>query len=142
MQTGFNPSLTLAILPIYAMIFAGWLARKTGWLAPESDRSLMRLAIDVSLPCFIFYNMLGNAKLADAKYALCAMSLGAFGICMCLLMAQGAAKALGLKVGEGKRTFVVTTGVHNYGFFIVAIAAILSPGGDTVSYTHLRAHET
>lgn len=132
METGFNPSLTLATLPIYAMIFAGWLARKAGWLTPESDRSLMRLAIDVSLPCFVFYNMLGNGKLADAGYALCAMSLGAFGICMCLFMAYLAAKALGLKTGEGKRTFVVTTGVHNYGFFIVALAAILSPGGDMI----------
>ena len=127
METGFNPSLALAVLPIYVVVSVGWLARKLGWLAPESDKSLMRLAIDISLPCFIFYNMIGNEKLASVSYAACTISLGVFGICACLAVAWIAAKIMGLKTGEGARTFTVTTGVHNDGFFIIALVAIIYP---------------
>lgn len=130
MGTDFNPSIALATIPIYAIIFIGWLTRKIGWIHPESDRSFMRFAIDVSLPCFIFYNMIGNEKLASISYAVGAISLGAIGVGMCLTLCWVASKFLGLKIGEGQRTFVVTTGIHNYGFFIIALVVILYPNDE------------
>ena len=48
-----------AIVPIYVMILTGVLVRRIGWLKPEADSSFVRMAIDVTLPCFIIYNMLG-----------------------------------------------------------------------------------
>ena len=140
MQDGLNFSIITAIIPIYAMVFAGWAVRKIGWLEPQSDKSFMRFAIDVSLPCFIFYNMLGNERLRSVEFSLTAISLGAFGIFLCLLIAWIASVFLKLRVGEGQRTFVVTTGVNNYGFFLLALVEILFPdgGADTlgVMLTH------
>lgn len=140
MQEGLNFSIITAIIPIYAMVFAGWAVRKIGWLEPQSDKSFMRFAIDVSLPCFIFYNMLGNERLRSVEFSLTAISLGAVGVFLCLLIAWIASIFLKLRVGEGQRTFVVTTGVNNYGFFLLALVAILFPdgGADTlgVMLTH------
>ena len=42
----------------------------------------------------------------------------------------GCLKIPRIKIGEGQRTFVVTTGIHNYGFFIIALVAILYPNDE------------
>lgn len=128
MENAFN--LIVAMIPIYAMVFVGWLMRRIKWFTPESDSSFTRFAIDVSLPCFIFYNMVGNEKLASVGYATFTISLGIFGMLMCLIIAWFCSKILKLKVGDGQRTFVVTAGVQNYGFFIIALVSILYPQGD------------
>ncbi len=114
-----------AIVPIYAMIFAGFLARKAHWLSPEADASFVRVSIDLTLPCFIIYNMLGNEKLRSIALSMQTIALGMCVVGVSLLAAWAAAKILGLKVGSGERTFTVTTGTHNYGFFIIALVAIL-----------------
>lgn len=116
-----------AIVPIYATIFVGWLVRRLGWMNPVADSSFMKMAIDVSLPCFILFNMLGNEKLKSVPFSLAAISIGAAGMAGCLAIAWLASKALSLKKGDGQRTFIVTTGVHNYGFFIISMIAILYP---------------
>ncbi len=114
-----------AIVPIYAMIFAGFLARKTRWLSPEADASFVRVSIDLTLPCFIIYNMLGNEELRSVAFSIKTIALGMCVVVVSLLVSWIASKLLRLKVGSGERTFTVTTGTHNYGFFIIALVAIL-----------------
>lgn len=121
----YDISLLFAVIPIYAMVLAGWAARRQGWLKPEGDSSLMRFAIDVTLPCFIFSSMIGNKKLESVAFALSTISIGMFTLSLGLVFAWLASKLLRLKVGQGQRTFVVTTATHNFGFFVIALVAML-----------------
>lgn len=117
-----------AIVPIYVMILTGVLVRRTGWLKPEADSSFVRMAIDVTLPCFIIYNMLGNEKLKSVGFSLATIFIGMLVVLASLAVSYATSRLLRLKVGSGERTFVVTTAFHNYGFFIIALVAILFAG--------------
>lgn len=127
MESSISSQALMATIPIYVMIFSGWLCRKLGWVKPENDSALMRIAIDLALPCFILYNMLGNKLLHSITYSLTAIGLGVMGVVLCLMVTWGISRLLRLKVGEGQRTFVLAAGFHNYGFFIIPLVAILYP---------------
>ena len=116
-----------AVLPIYAIIASGAFARKIGWIKPEGDHTLMKVAVELTLPCFILYNLLGNEKLRSVSFSLGTILLGMAVISASILVSWIGGKILKLKVGDGLRTFVVTAGVQNYGFFIIALIAIIFP---------------
>lgn len=90
----------------------------------------MRLTMDLALPCFVLSNMMGNSALKSVSTSLVAIGLGAMGIIVCLLISWGVARILRFKTGEGKRTFVITAGFHNYGVFVIPLVAMLhaAPG--------------
>lgn len=119
-----------AIFPIYAMIGAGWFARKVGWIKPEADSSLLKIAVELTLPCFILSNLLGNKKLESVGFSLATISIAIIGLSASLLITWLMGKLIGLKVGDGLRTFTVTAGTQNYGFFLIALIAIMWDGGD------------
>lgn len=120
----------LATIPIYIIISMGWLSRRLKWVTPAHDSALMRLSVDIALPCFILSNMLGNTALRSVSVSLTTIGLGVLGIGLSLVICWGISKLLRLKVGDGQRTFVVATGIHNYGFFVIPLVAMLhsSPG--------------
>ncbi len=118
-------SLLSSILPIYIVIAIGYFLRRFECLKVQADSSLMRLAVDVSLPMFIFYNMLGNEKLRSVSFSIITIMMGVGVMAIGFLVAWGVSNLLKMKVGEGKRTFIVATGSHNYGFFIIAFVSIL-----------------
>ena len=122
-------SMLGAIFPIYATICAGWFARRIGWIKPEADASLLKIAVEFSLPCFILSNMLGNKKLESVGFSIATIALGATGLLASFLLTLISGKLIGLKVGDGLRTFAVTTATQNYGFFLIALVAILWDGG-------------
>ena len=114
-----------AVIPIFLVIGAGYLARRIGWLSREADQSLMTVVVNLLYPAFIFSYILGNEALRTASNALFPPLIGftfvaaAFGISMLL--------ARGLKIGDSTecRTFAFTTGIQNYGYFPVPIIALL-----------------
>lgn len=120
----------LAVLPIYAIIASGVFARKVGWIAPEGDSTLMKVAVELTLPCFILYNLLENDKLRSVSFSLSTIALGIAVTAASIFVSWIGGKILKLKVGDGLRTFVVTAGVQNYGFFIIALVAILMPNSE------------
>ena len=122
-----------AIFPIYAMIGAGWFARKVAWIKPEADASLVKIAVELTLPCFILSNLLDNKKLESVGFSLATISAGAGGLAASLLISWLVGKLIGLKVGDGLRTFSVTNATQNYGFFIIALVAILWNGGGEIT---------
>lgn len=54
----------LIVLPIFALILTGWIARKTGALGPNATREVNRLVVYLALPAVLF-DIVANAKLAD-----------------------------------------------------------------------------
>jgi predicted permease len=114
-----------ALMPIFFIIFAGFIARRLGWLNQEADRSLMTVVINLLYPTFIFSLILGNDALRDPANIVLPPLVGltsivaGFGIIMLL--------ARKLKIGDQRecRTFAFTTGIYNYGYFPIPIIALL-----------------
>lgn len=54
----------LIVLPIFALILAGWIARKSGALGPNATREVNRLVVYLALPALLF-DIMANASLAE-----------------------------------------------------------------------------
>lgn len=54
----------LIVLPIFALILAGWIARKTGALGGHATREVNRLVVYLALPALLF-DIMANAKISD-----------------------------------------------------------------------------
>ncbi len=114
-----------AIMPIFFIIFAGFVARRVGWLNADADRSLMAVVINLLYPAFIFSLTLGNEALRNPANIVIPPLVGltsvvaGFGIIMLL--------ARKLNIGDQRecRTFAFSTGMYNYGYFPIPIIALL-----------------
>ena len=62
-----NESLTVmnAVLPVLALAVVGLVMRKINWLTAEADSSLLRVTINLLLPCLIIDASIGNPALRD-----------------------------------------------------------------------------
>jgi len=54
----------LTVLPVFALILAGWLARRIGVLGPTSTSELNRFVVYLALPALLF-DIVANARPAD-----------------------------------------------------------------------------
>ncbi|HVY18281.1 MAG TPA: AEC family transporter [Rhodopila sp.] len=54
----------LIVLPIFGLIFAGWLVRRLGVLGPHATTELNRFVIYLALPALLF-DVIAHARLAD-----------------------------------------------------------------------------
>ncbi len=52
------------VLPVFALILAGWIARKTGALGENATREVNRLVVYLALPALLF-DIMANAKPAE-----------------------------------------------------------------------------
>lgn len=121
-------TIVRAVLPVYLMMLAGALARRTGLLKREADVWLMGLTVNILFPCLILDKMLGNPALQHTSTLLWAASTGALGIAAGLGLALLGGRWLGLQKGSGLRTFALTTGLQNYGFIAIPVLAAVFPG--------------
>ncbi len=122
-------AVIIAVLPVYLLVLAGALFRKTGVLRPEHDAGIMRLVYVIMLPCFMLDKILGAEALRSGIAVVWAMTLG-FGLILAGLgIAWGMARGLGLQRGTGMRTFTVSAGCQNFGFTAVPVLEILWGSG-------------
>ena len=121
-----------AVLPVYLTMAAGAMARKFGLLPREADAGLLKLSVNLLFPCLILERLVGNPEVMHAGRVLTAAALGyglvALGIGLCYAIAP----VIGLRVGEGRRTFAMASGIQNYGFVAIPVIAALFPGKETV----------
>lgn len=114
-----------AMLPIFVIIGSGFLVRRLGWLSEESDRSLMRLVVNLLYPAMILSFVLGNEALRQPSNLILPPLVGmttivaGFGIAMLV--------ARRFKIGDQRecRTFAFSAGMYNYGYFPIPIIALL-----------------
>jgi malonate transporter len=57
-------TVLLIVLPIFALIFAGWLTRRTGLFGPEATGVLNRFVVYLALPALLF-DIVANASWSD-----------------------------------------------------------------------------
>lgn len=119
-------------LPVYLMMGAGALLRKTGVLPMESDEGLMKLSVAVLTPALIIERVAGNTALMQPLSVLMAAGLGFVLVVLGISVSYAAAPWIGLRVHEGRRTFGVSCGLQNYGFVAIPIVTALFPDQGTL----------
>ncbi len=123
-MTGYLQLFAL-VLPVFLVVALGVALRRHGWVKEEAEESLFNLVFKVATPCLIFDSVVGNAALRDPANLLLAPAAG-FGLTLAGIgVAWLSARALGLQVGTGLRTFALTAGIANYGYLPLPIVDAL-----------------
>jgi predicted permease len=125
-------SILSVAVPVYLTMAAGALARKTGLLKPESDTSLMKLSVMMLTPALIIERVVGNPAVMKLGPVLTAAGLGYALVASGIAFAYFVSPLIGLKKGEGRRTFSVACGLQNYGFVAIPIVTALFPDKGTL----------
>ena len=129
--------LLLLVLPVFALIGVGVAVRRVHWIEGEAETSLIRLIVNVCYPCLIFESVAGNVALREPGNLLLPPLVGFgvtwFGIRAGLMVAR----AIGLQVGTGQRTFALAVGIANYGYLPIPIMeGIWGPESRAVLMVH------
>ena len=117
-------SLLGLVLPVFALIGVGAALRRCGWIAGAAEASLIRIVVDLCMPCLTFESVLGNSAVSPGNVGA-ALALGFACTAGGILVAQAAGRAMGLTRGAGLRTFAVTAGINNYAYLPLPIIAAL-----------------
>ena len=129
--------LLLVILPVFAMIAIGVGLRRLQWITEAGEDSLFNLVVRVTFPCLIFESVVANPALREPGNLLLAPLLG-FGLTLLsMLVGWYAARALGLTIGHGLRTFALAVGLTNYGYLPLPLMdAMFGPESRAVLLVH------
>lgn len=125
-------TILFAVLPVYLTMLVGAGARRFGVLPAAADAGLMRLSVNLLFPCLIMERIVGNEAVMDPLRVLTAASLGFGLVGLGMAVAYFVAPLIGLRVGEGRRTFGMSVGIQNYGFVAIPVIEALFPGKETV----------
>lgn len=114
-----------AVVPVFGVMGLGALIRRLNWLTEEADKSLMRVCVNVLLPCLILDKSLGNPALSQASNLLLAPLIGYLLVALSVWVAWLAQPLHGLREPAERRTFAVTVGMHNYSYVPLPLALLL-----------------
>ncbi|HVS51691.1 MAG TPA: AEC family transporter [Opitutaceae bacterium] len=113
--------LLLLVLPVFGVIAIGAVVRRVHWIEGEAETSLIRLAVNVCYPCLIFESVSGNDALRSPGNLLLPPLVGFAATFLGIRAGLLVARAIGLHVGTGLRTFGLAVGIANYGYLPLPI---------------------
>lgn len=129
--------LLLLIVPVFGMIAIGVVLRRVHWVEGAAEASMIRVVINLCMPCLIFESVTGNAALRDAENILLPPLVGFVMSAVSMGVAFQFGKLLGLTTGTGLRTFALAAGLANYGYLPLPImAAMFGPESRGVLLVH------
>ncbi len=105
------------VAPIFFIIALGFVVRQIGWLSAEADASILRLVINLLLPCLALDVIVGNEALLRPENLFLPPLAGFFSVAIGYLLAWWGAGCIGLRELRARRTFAFNTGIQNYGYF-------------------------
>lgn len=117
-----------SVLPVYLLILAGAICRKSGVLRREGDEGIMKLIYNIMLPCLILDKVLGSAVLKSGAAVVWAIGVGFVLVVSGMAIGLMVGKLLGMGKGTGMRTFAITSGVQNFGFVAAPVIEALWGG--------------
>jgi len=122
-----NEFLTVvaAVLPVIAVACAGTGLRLRGWLTEEADASLIRVTINLLVPCLILKALIGNAALDRAENILIPPLVGFGTILIAACVAILGVRFTGLNEAKARRSFVHAVTIQNYGYIPIPLAMLL-----------------
>ena len=129
--------LFLILLPVFALIALGAALRHFDWVTEQAEASLFSLVVKVTFPCLIFESVAGNQTLHEPSNVLLPPLLGFALTLLSLAVAWYVARALGLTLGHGLRTFALAVGLTNYGYLPLPLMdAMFGPESRAVLLVH------
>jgi predicted permease len=114
-----------AVVPVFGIAGVGLLIRKLNWLTEAADQSLLRVNINLLLPCLILDSAIGNPALAQVRNLLLAPAVGFGSVALGMALALAARPLHGLTDRRAARTFAVSVGIYNYGYVPLPLALLL-----------------
>ena len=119
-----SPNLLHLILPVFLVIASGYALRRAGIFTEEGDRSLLRLLVNLLVPCLALDVIIGNEALERPANWIFPPLLGFLVPAACYLVCLGGAR-LFLKDVKKARTFASVAGLQNYGYIPLPICLAL-----------------
>lgn len=116
-----------AVIPIFLIMAVGALAHRIGWMGSDLETGMMRLALNLLLPCLIIDVVIGNSALEQASIVIWGIGMGFMIIVLGYPIAYLIARVFGLQKGNGRRTFSIVAAIQNYGYLPLPIIATLFP---------------
>lgn len=122
-----NEFLTVlgAVLPVFGIMGIGLWMRTRNWLTVEADQSLMRLVINLLIPCLIFHSVFGNPALRRYENLLWPPLLGFGMVVVGIGVARIFSGMAGLKEKRERRTFAFLAGLQNYSYLTIPLCLSL-----------------
>ena len=119
-------SLLASVAPVFLIILSGFVIRRKGWLNAEADRSLLRVCVNMLMPCLILDSVLGNPALGNIGNLTLPPLAGFATFLLGYVVALPAGRMLGL--GERQaRTFSFAVGSYNYGYIPIPLVQAFYP---------------
>ena len=129
--------LFLAVAPVMALIGLGLLLRRVNWISEAGEDTLLSLIVRVLTPCLIFESVVGRATVSGAGDVLLPPLAGFVLTSVSLAVAWYVARALGLTIGHGLRTFALAVGLTNYGYLPLPLMdALFGPDSRAFLFMH------
>lgn len=129
--------LFLVILPVFAMIAIGVGLRHIQWITEAGEDSLFNVVVKVTFPALIFEAVAGNPALREPGNLLWPPLLGFILTLLGMGIGWYVARALGLTIGHGLRTFALAVGLTNYGYLPLPLMdAMFGPESRAVLLVH------
>lgn len=117
--------ILFAAAPVFLIVGIGYCTRIFNVVNDDSEKSIMKLVVNVLYPCFILSKVPGNEALQQADVVVTAIAVG-FGLTVAgLLIAKGIGHGLKLEPSDGINTFCVAAAIQNYGFIPIPLIEAL-----------------
>lgn len=125
------------MVPVFAMIALGTGLKRLRWITESAEDSLFNLVVKVTFPCLIFESVAANPALREPGNLLLPPLAGFVLTLLSMLTGWYVAKALGLTMGHGLRTFALAVGLTNYGYLPLPLMdAMFGPESRAVLLVH------
>ena len=123
------PLILLSAAFIVTVILAGAYARWSGCLTAEADQSILKLIINILIPCLVFTVISDNPALRNPRNLILPPLVGfasvAVGFLICMYVARLSPRLNGLHTDAQRRSFAVCTGMYNYGYLALPLIQFL-----------------
>jgi len=117
--------LIAVIAPVFVIILAGFLLRRSGMLSAEADGSLMRMYVNLLYPCLIASTIIGNDALHQGANLWLPPLVGFATMVVGFVICWAGARLLRIPRGASTRTFTYVTGIYNYAYTAIPIVGSL-----------------
>ena len=117
-----------AVLPVFCIAGIGVVLRQLKWLTEDADASLLKVTVNVLMPCLIFDSIFGNAAFAEPGNVWLPPLIGFATVALGVPFAMLLRGATGLKDEPARRTFTLAVSIYNYGYVPMPLILALFPG--------------
>ena len=117
--------ILFSTIPIFLVVFVGFLAQRAKIISEETESSIMQLVLWVLYPSFVLQKIPGNSNLKDPFLVGTTIAIGAGVVLTGIFICWFVGKLMKIPKSEGLNTFMIASGIQNYGFIPIPLIAAL-----------------